>query len=259
MTPQRKPPDPTLRFTDCASDYARYRPGYPAAILDTLRTESALTPAAVIADIGCGPGNLAKLFLDNGNTVIGVEPNAAMREAGERELAHYGPRFRTTDARAEATGLPDASVDLVTAGQAFHWFEPASARAEFARILRRGGAVALVWNERRPVSAFLDEYETLLLKYASDYARTRDQRNSATAVEQFFAPRPARLCTFAYAQQFDYEGLQGRLLSSSYAPRPGDSGYQPMLRELRTMFEKHAVGGRLAFEYETSLWYGRLD
>ncbi len=253
------PSDPTLRFTDRVSDYARYRPGYPAEILDTLRAECGLAPASVIADIGCGTGNLAKVFLDNGNTVIGVEPNAAMREAGARELAPFGHRFRAVDGRAEATGLPGASADLVTAGQAFHWFQPAAARDEFARILRPRGAVALVWNERRPVSAFLDEYETLLLKYAVDYARIRDQRNSAEAVEQFFAPQPARLSRYSFAQQFDYEGLQGRLLSSSYAPRHGDANYEPMVCELRAIFHKYAVEGHVAFVYETSLWFGRLD
>lgn len=252
------PSDPTLRFTDRVSDYVRYRPGYPAEILDALRAECGLAPASVIADIGCGTGNLAKVFLDHGNTVIGVEPNAAMREAGARELARYGLRFRAVEGRAEATGLPGASVDMVTAGQAFHWFQPAAARDEFTRILRPGGAVALVWNERRPVSAFLDEYEALLLKYATDYARIRDQRNSAEAVERFFAPRPACVGTYSYAQQFDYEGLHGRLLSSSYAPRPGDANHEPMVRELRATFDKYAVAGRVAFEYETSLWYGRL-
>jgi SAM-dependent methyltransferase len=130
--------NPTLRFTDRVDDYVRYRPGYPREIVATLAAECDLMPASVVADIGCGPGNLSRIFLENGNEVIGVEPNDAMREAGVRELAGMGARFRSVDASAEETGLAPGSVDFVTAGQAFHWFEPAKTRAEFLRILRPG-------------------------------------------------------------------------------------------------------------------------
>ncbi len=250
------PAQATERFSDRVADYVRYRPGYPRGIIDVLTAECGLAPASVIADIGCGPGNLARIFLENGNRVIGVEPNSPMREAGVIQLA--GTRFEAIEGRAEATGLAEGSVDFVTAGQAFHWFEPVAARAEFVRILRPGGWCVLVWNEHHRNSAFLDEYDGLLRRHGTDYAEVRSKRNAALEVEKFFAPRPVYAKEFVYQQQFDFDGLRGRLESSSYAPRPGSPAYQPMISELRELFDLYEQDGRTAFEYETFLYFGRL-
>ena len=246
----------TQRFSDRVADYVRYRPAYPRGIVDTLAAECGLTPASVIADIGCGPGNLARIFLENGSRVIGVEPNAPMREAGLREMA--GTRFEAVDGRAEETGLEAASIDFVAAGQAFHWFEPTKTRAEFGRILRPGGWCALVWNEHHRKSAFLDEYDGLLRRHGTDYAEVRGKRNAALEVEKFFAPRRVEAREFTYIQNFDLEGLRGRLESSSYAPRAGSPAYEPMISELGELFGRYARDGRVAFEYETFLYFGRL-
>ena len=253
-------PHVTQRFSDRVADYVRYRPGYPRDIVTTLAAECGLTPASVIADIGCGPGNLARIFLDNGNRVIGVEPNGPMRAAGVREMAWAGARFEAVDGTAENTGLAPNSADFITAGQAFHWFEPDKARTEFLRILRPGGGwCALVWNEHHRASAFLDAYDGLLRRYGTDYAEVRGKRNAAKDVERFFAPQTVERREFTYRQHFDYEGLRGRLESSSYAPRPGQAAYAPMMAELRELFGRSAADGRVAFEYETFLYYGRLS
>ncbi len=250
--------DPAARFSDRVADYVRYRPGYPRAIVATLAAECGLTPASAIADIGCGPGNLARIFLENGNRVIGVEPNGPMREAGVREMAGMDGRFTALDGRAEETGLPDGSVDFVTAGQAFHWFERERARAEFQRILRPGGWCVLVWNEQNRNSPFLKEYEQLLIRYGKDYAEIRNTRNDAMEVERFFDPQPVARREYTYRQQFDFAGLKGRLRSSSYAPKPEDATYEPMMRGLGELYERYAEGDRVDFEYETFLYYGRL-
>ena len=141
-------------------DYVRYRPGYPRAVLDLLREECGFAPESVVADIGSGTGILTQMLLENGNVVYGVEPNAEMRAAGESLLQRYA-RFRSVAGSAEATTLPDASVDFMFVGQAFHWFEPKAARAEFERVLKPRGWVAVIWNERKQdETAFLREYET---------------------------------------------------------------------------------------------------
>src|SRR5689334_15561560 len=132
--------DPTLRFSNRVDNYSKYRPTYPSAVLDLLAAECGLTSNALIADIGSGTGLLAELFLTNGNRVVGVEPNREMRAAGERLLAN-APGFTSVDGTAEATTLAAGSVDFVTAGQAFHWFDRALARVEFARILKPEGWV----------------------------------------------------------------------------------------------------------------------
>ncbi len=251
--------DPRLRFTDRVDDYIRYRPGYPREIVAALALECGLSPASVIADIGCGPGNLARIFLENGNRVIGVEPNAAMREAGIRELAAMGARFEAIDGHAEATGLAPGSVDFVTAGQAFHWFEAERAHAEFLRILRPGGWCVMVWNEQHRASAFLAAYEQILVRYGRDYAGIRAKRNAAMDVRKFFAPQPVACREFAFGQDFDFEGLRGRLLSSSYAPQASDPEFPAMLRELRVIFDRYSESARVVFEYETFLYFGRLS
>src|SRR6266481_5895551 len=162
--------DPTQRFANRVENYLRYRPRYPREIVDLLKNECSLGPESVIADLGSGTGFLAEMFLANGNLVYGVEPNGEMREAGEGLLQDY-PRFKSVNSLAEATGLAAQSVDFVTAGQAFHWFDRSKCRAEFKRILRPGGWVVLVWNDRRTDSTpFLRAYEQLLHTYATDYA-----------------------------------------------------------------------------------------
>jgi SAM-dependent methyltransferase len=249
--------DPTQRFSSRVGNYVRYRPGYPPEVVDLLRKECGLTSSALIADIASGTGIFTRMLLENGNRVFGVEPNADMRKAGEEFLRGY-PNFTSVEGTAEATTLPDRSVDLVTAAQAAHWFDPAKARREFIRILKPGGWTVLLWNERRTESTpFLREYEQLLLAYGTDYQSVRHERTTQE-IETFFAPSPFRVRTFDYQQAFDYPALEGRLLSSSYTPQADDAGYRPMLHELRRIFDTHQVNGRVAFEYNTLVYYGQL-
>jgi len=249
--------DAVKRFSNRVDDYVKYRPGYPAAIIDFLSAECGLTPDAVIADVGSGPGILSELFLKHGNRVFGVEPNQEMREAGERILAGY-QSFTSVAGSAEATSLPAHSVDYVTAAQAFHWFDRERARAEFERILNPSGWVVLLWNERiTETTAFLREYEELLLTYGTDYKEVRHE-NVYENIAAFFAPQEFRLKSFPNQQVFDYDGLKGRLLSSSYVPAAGQPNYDEMLVALRRLFEVHQKDGRVVVEYDTRVYYGTL-
>lgn len=251
--------DPTRRFSSRVENYVKYRPGYPPVIVDLLRSECGLREHAVIADVGSGTGILAELLLKSGYTVLGVEPNAEMRAAGDRLLESY-PGFTSVAATAEQTSLPDHSVDAVTAGQAFHWFDQTRARAEFARIVRRGGWVVLIWNERRPdATPFLAAYEQLLQQYAPDYANVSHRQVDDSVIGPFFAPSGYKLRTFPNVQSFDFEGLTGRLLSSSYAPDAGHPNHEPMITALRTIFDTYQQNGRVAFEYDTQVYYGQLS
>lgn len=247
----------TSRFSDRVENYIRYRPGYPVEALAALHAECGLEPSHVIADIASGTGIWTRTLLENGNTVFGVEPNADMRQAGERLLVDFS-RFRSVDGKAEATTLHDHSVDFVTAAQAAHWFDRTRARQEFSRILKPGGWLVLLWNERLiDTTPFLRAYEDLLLTYGTDYAEVRHERTT-DAVNEFFDPLPYRERTFAMRQEFDYEGLEGRLLSSSYAPGPGHPKHEPMLAALRAIFAAHAEDQRVAFDYTTRVYVGRL-
>ena len=250
--------DPTLRFSARVENYIRYRPGYPPQVLDTLRTECGLTPQSVVADVACGTGIFARMFLENGNRVYGVEPNREMREAAERLLANY-PNFTSTTGAAEATSLPDRSVDLATAAQAAHWFDLPKARKEFARILKPKGWAVLVWNERSTdTTPFLRSYEDLLLAYGTDYEQVRHEHTTKN-IADFFTPAPYHSRVFDMGQEFTYPELEGRLLSSSYAPMSGDPNYEPMLERLHHMFETYSKNGRVTMEYVTRMYYGQLS
>lgn len=250
--------DPTRRFSSRVEDYVKYRPGYPEAVLATLRAHCDLLPTSVVADIGSGTGLLTELFLRNGNPVFAVEPNEEMRVAGEHRLGRY-PAFQSIAGTAEQTTLPAQSVDLVAAGQAFHWFDQAKAKSEFRRVLRPGGWVALIWNERETHgSAFLMAYEALLSRYSTDYAQVDHRRIDDSVLAGFFGPAGFKLMTYPNRQHFDHEGLRGRLMSSSYAPEAGHPNHEAMLAELGRIFDACQVDGQVAFEYTTKLFYGRL-
>src|SRR5271170_1176332 len=240
---------PTARFSDRVENYVRYRPGYPPEVLDLLRAECGLKPSHIVADIASGTGVFTRLLLENGNSVFAVEPNTEMREIGRQQLESYD-RLASVAGTAEQTTLRSASVDFVTAAQAAHWFDLPRARAEFARILRPDGWCVLIWNERRTDSSpFLRDYEQLLLAYGTDYKEVRHERTTAI-IHEFFAPAPYREATFDLRQEFDFEGLAGRLLSSSYAPRAGHPSHEPMMRELKRIFTVHAQQNTVMFEYE---------
>lgn len=248
---------PTERFTSRVETYIKYRPTYPAAVIDLLRSECGLTADAIVADVGSGTGILSELVLKNGNEVIGVEPNQAMRLAAEHLLSSY-PRFRSVEGSAEASTLPSASVDLITAGQAFHWFDATAARREFARILKPNRYVALIWNDRQLDSTeFLRGYEALLRQYGTDYAKVQEL-NPEGVITEFFAPTGFTLQRFPNRQEFDYDGFKGRVLSASYTPEPGNPNFESMLSGLRKLFDSYQVEGKVAFEYDTKVFYGQL-
>jgi SAM-dependent methyltransferase len=245
------------RFSSRVADYVRYRPGYPTEALALLRSECNLQSGHVIADVGSGTGFLSELFLKNGNRVYGIEPNEGMRQAGEEYLASYDS-FVSVDASAEATALENATIDFVTAGQAFHWFEPAAARLEFQRILKPSGWVVVMWNDRQMDSTFANAYEELLVKYGTDYQRVRESYPESDKMQEFFAGGTVSQHSVPNAQTLDCEALAGRLRSSSYAPQEGQPNYAPMMAALEQLFRATQKNGHVRMEYATHVYFGRL-
>ena len=249
--------DATERFSDRVADYVRYRPRYPAAVLDVLRDAIGLAPAWTIADVGAGTGFSAEPFLAAGHTVYAVEPNAAMRAAAAALFGAY-PEFRAVAGTAEDTTLPDASVDLVVAGQAFHWFDPAAARREFMRVLRGERWTALLWNTRRTdTTPFLRAYEDLLRTFGTDYGAVRHDHLDPDVLAGFFGG-PYERRVLPNAQVLDFEALSGRLRSSSYVPAAGQPRHDDMLRALRAIFGAHATRGTVSLLYDLEVYTGRL-
>jgi len=250
---------PTTRFSDQVAHYARNRPGYPQEIIACLQQHHQLQADHKIADFGSGTGLLSRLFLDHGNTVIGIEPNTRMRDAGDYYLSEYDD-FISMGGRAEDCNLVNEEIDFVVAGQAFHWFEIEEAHCEFQRVLKPDGWVALLWNHRLLDNTdFAIAYETFLQQNAINYDRISKRQTNYDAIEKFYSPCTYAEYTFPNQQTFDFEGLKGRVLSCSYTPRQTDDNWLQTLQQLEDLFARHEVEGQVQFDYRTVMIVGHLD
>lgn len=244
-------------FTKTVQHYLKYRPSYPKEVLGLLVDECGLSRKSLIADIGSGTGLLAKLFLDVGNTVYGVEPNQSMREAGEAYLAQYS-QFHSISGTAERTHLENSSMDFITAGTAFHWFDVEKTKREFKRIAKPNAWVVLVWNVRDTESPLIRDYESLLLEYGNDYANSNAKKLDKVAMNTFFSEQTINTVSFRNVQQFDWEGFKGRLLSMSFIPGPENEKYTAMLEHLKQIFLCYEKNGVIEFLYKTNLYYSHI-
>ncbi|MCG8606695.1 class I SAM-dependent methyltransferase [bacterium] len=246
------------RFSNRVENYIKYRPGYPGEVIRTLTTNFQMTQSSVIADVGSGTGILSELFLRNGNQVFGIEPNEAMRHAGEALLSGFS-HFKSVIGTAEATTLPAASIDFVVAGQAFHWFEPIQTRREFLRILKPSGCVVLIWNDRKiDASPFLSAFEEFVITYSVDYKKVDHKNVDQKKIRAFFEHDCFEKFVFKNSQSLDLDGLQGRVLSASYMPMHGHPDYPAMVGGLHRLFERFECGGQVRIDYETLVYAGQL-
>jgi ubiquinone/menaquinone biosynthesis C-methylase UbiE len=246
--------DPTKRFSGRVGAYVKYRQGYPDTLVPLIEEKAELTSGSAIADVGCGTGLLAESFLKNGYAVQGVEPNQEMRESAELRLRGFS-RFRSVAGSAEATGLQPRSIDLVTVGRAFHWFDTTRALAEFSRILKPYGWCVIVWN-RRKASPFVNAYNSLLQTYCDDYRPMRSARDQQRKLLEAFG---FRLAILAHGETCTLEQLQGRILSLSVTPDPENPKFEPMLQRIEGLFHEHEVQGHVRFEYDTLVYHRCLS
>lgn len=221
--------DPKERFSDRARDYAKWRPGYPDAVVDVL----GLRAGARVADIGAGTGISAELFARRGFDVVGVEPNAAMRARA---------RVPIVEGTGECTGLPDAAFDAVVCAQAFHWMDHAAAKREFLRIVKPGGVIVFLWNERRED---VDEFSRALAALIGGRNRVGERAD----LKVLFAGFTVEEHVFRHEQRLDWEGLRGRMRSASYVPL-ADAEFDARLREI---FDAHARDGQVTITYDCEL------
>lgn len=249
--------DTVERFSNRVENYVKYRPTYPTEMLQLFRDEMNLQNNSVVADIGAGTGISAKIFLENGNEVFAVEPNETMRAAAQEFLKDF-PKLTILDGTSENTTLENNSMDFVVAAQAFHWFKQGETRREFKRILKDKGFVALIWNERQLDStAFLRGYERLLIEFGTDYEKIRHDNITKETLQDFFRTDFAQ-AVFQNEQTVDFDGLKGRMLSSSYVPSPENPRFPAMLKNLESLFAEHAENGRIDILYDTKIFYGQI-
>jgi ubiquinone/menaquinone biosynthesis C-methylase UbiE len=243
----------TKRFSDRVADYVNYRPSYPLEVVDTLISECGLNSQSTIADIGSGTGIFSRLLLDKNFHVAGVEPNEGMRGAAEQQLSSYA-KFASSGGQSERTCLADHSIDLVTAAQAFHWFKRDETRQEFVRVLKLGGQVALIWNQRKLEQSFQKEYDAMLREFATDYNSVNHMNIAYEAIADFFSPNKVLTFEFENTQVFDLAGFLGRMQSSSYTPAANTSEHGILMRAAEDLFSSYECDGVITFEYVTRLY-----
>jgi ubiquinone/menaquinone biosynthesis C-methylase UbiE len=248
--------NPTGRFSVRAPYYSKYRPGYPDQIVGVLQKEFRFNRSNVVADIGSGTGLLAKVFLANGNRVFGVEPNARMRSYGVRNLAGF-KKFVSVRGTAEHTTLDDESVDLVTVGQALHWFNASGTIREFSRISKPECVLCIVYNERRKGSRFMRAFQQVTERHEGDKTNSPDVDDRYAA--QFFEGRKFSKFHLPNEQTLDYVGLVGRLLSASYMPTRGQrTKFARMERDVKELFDSFQSDGRVRLLYDTRVYAGMI-
>lgn len=251
--------NPTTRFSNTVEYYVKYRPSYPQSIITFLQDKCGISTDKLIADIGSGTGIFTKLLLDNHYKVIAIEPNNEMREKAEWLLSSY-PNFKSSNATAENTELEDHSIDVITAATAFHWFDRVKTHREFFRILKPSGWCILLWNLRRvDASPLMNEYENLLQKYGIDYVNVAAEKLDEKIISEFYLPIKVGVEKFSNMQRLDWAGFQGRILSTSYTPKPGHPNFDSMLQAAKKIFDQNQDQGYIEFFYTTKLYYGRLS
>ncbi len=248
--------DSTVRFSNRVSDYTKFRPDYPATAIDYLFENITLHAQSRIADVGSGTGILTSSLLKKGCSVVAVEPNGPMRAESDLRLGE-SVNYQSVAGSAEATTLENESVDLITAAQAFHWFDVDLTKAEFARILKPGGRIVLIWNRRvSSQEGFQMEYESLLNSLVPEYSKVSHSRSNDTVIEKFLGAGMQKV-EFPNHQAFNFDGLKGRLQSSSYCPTSEQAGYAELMLAMSNLFDKFAEGGQVRFEYATQVYIGR--
>ena len=248
----------TTRFSNRVEDYVKYRPHYPVEIIPVLQQKYNISTNNLVLDIGAGTGISAELFLNAGYKVIAVEPNKEMREKSV-ELLGSNANFIAKNGTAEDTGVESNTIDVIICGQAFHWFDREKSRIEFQRVLRENGKVLLLWNERLTASAFESKYDELISTHGKDYVKVNHRNIDIESIKDFLHPGNMVLETFHNKQLFDFVGLQGRLLSSSYMPSYTDPAYTAMIDNLQKLFNKHEANGQVQINYETKVYIGNFD
>ena len=256
--PDDDQPQSARRFANRAANYVKYRPHYPKTVISWIKETIGLAQTALIADIGCGTGISSELFLEFGCKVVGIEPSDEMREAANEvyrrfiETGHY----QTVKGTAENLPFEAHSVDVVLAGQSFHWFDAPKFHKEVKRVLKPEGWLIMMWNSRqRSGTPLLDAYEDLLLTHGTDYQAVHHMKNGDEEVRLVFSSYQRK--EFDNFKKESLAEAKGRMFSSSYTPAPADPASKRMLAYLKEIFAQTNEAGYVDFRYLTEVYIGK--
>jgi len=239
---------PLNAFSERGADYASYRPGYPSAAIDAILEGLGNPSQLTAADIGAGTGIASRLLAERSVRVMAIEPNASMRQAAE-----FHPLVEFSDATAEATSLPEASIDLITSFQAFHWFNPIPTLAEFRRILKPSGRMALIWSTLDKDDEFSAQFDRLV-----NTSMNQQPTKPRGGLNQLLASSPhftnVRRCRFTYKHELDSLGTIGYAQSKSFVPRAG-LAHEQLISDLQKLHARWAdKRGLVSFVHRTNVY-----
>ncbi len=238
------------RFRDRADDYAKHRPSYPAALFMEPGLSALFTRTELAADVGAGTGLFTRQLAAVVRKIVAIEPEPAMCAEASAFLRDHA-NIEVRQGRAEATGLAAASVDLVTVAQAFHWFDRATFRTEARRILRPGGAVLIVRNQRCKDDPFMQDYETSIRQH-----EVRPAVRATEAEITAFFPAGCATCVVPWSEDIDHATFLGRVRSNSTMPRPDHPAYAGMTAEVDRLFIRWQRDGQVRYAYQCQAWWG---
>ena len=243
-------------FSTKVTDYVASRPDYPAALLETLQTVCGLKIGSTVADIGAGTGLLTRSLLERGYRVVAVEPSLEMRQAADQLLSHF-PDYRSVEGTAESMPLESASIELVTAATAFHWFEPEQARVECLRVLKPDGKAALIWNDRifsDPLQVALDE---VLTEFGGEKRAALATHEKQRKVSEFFRDNDPTHFLYPHEHLLDESALVSLAFSRSYMPaRESHDGLKAQ-EKICQVFHQFSESGLVKVRYQTVACVGR--
>ena len=250
--------DSKEKFNDKVSEYRKYRPDYPSEFINYLIKDVGIHGDAILADIGAGTGILTQQLGNKVKKIWAVEPNRQMGRACQEYCSDLG-NFTLVGGSAEETGLPNQSVDYITAAQAFHWFDKGKTKSEFQRILKSHGKVILVWNSREPESELISENEKILKNICPEYKGFSDGSTiSPNAYDDFFKNGQCEYKVFGNDRFLTLESFIGGSLSASYAPRRTDDNYPLFVKALTDLFNRYSKQGKMLLPYQTRSYVGQL-
>ncbi|MBR5546986.1 MAG: methyltransferase domain-containing protein [Clostridia bacterium] len=240
-------------FASQAQNYRDYRPAYPKAAVNLIFS---ICPNPVIADLGSGTGKLSELLADRAKRLYAIEPNKQMRRYAEEKLGGF-PRFESVPASAEQTTLADASVDIITAAEAFHWFDNERTYREMRRILTKDGYVFLLWNVFEG-NLFDEELQRIKQTYRGKKGQKASHISYEKRAENLFGANGYHFQTFDNSFLQSMEEMRGGMLSTSFAPEKGSKDYAPFLADVDRLFHQYARDGELKTTVKTICYWGQL-
>jgi SAM-dependent methyltransferase len=247
--------DPISRFSGKAHAYASGRPIYPTETLNQIVETTNLPQSAAVFDLGAGTGLFTQLLLNHFNQVTLIEPNNDMATTAKDRLPL--DRITIQNEPAESFNADPHSIDLITAAQAFHWFNQTTAKAHWKKCLKPEGYAALIWNERTTETAFAQEVTDLLSHMAKrDPQNPPPQEGSDEEILGFF--EHAEIKTTTHSTPLTEQELINLVLSRSYAPNSNDTDYKSVINQVKNIYTTYKVNNSVELPYQTKVFIGQI-